>query len=893
LKRIELVFEKLKELDRGIGVSALDISEALSLSRANVSSDLNRLCDEGKVSKSNGRPVLFSTVEEALIEKESTTIDKFALKNQSLFSAVEQAKAAILYPPRGMHILILGDTGVGKSMFAGLIHKYAAEIDKMKMEAPFVTFNCADYANNPQLLISQLFGTKKGAYTGADSDRPGLIEKANGGILFLDEVHRLPPEGQEMFFTFMDKGVYRRLGETDQERKASVLIISATTENPESALLKTFTRRIPMVIRIPDLAERSLEERFNLIRGFFKEESSRLDREIIVSVNSMRALLSYNCSNNIGQLKTDIQLICAKAYADFVAYKKTDIKIGSAELPTYIREGLYKETEHRQIWNKLIGINKRYCCFDKGEEEFLFEEHKGEDSIYDMIDMRINELRGRGKRIEEMEQEMDKDIDEYFNKYIHSVNRRNDISNLESLISPEIVSVVEQIVSFSEERLGRILSQRVYYGLAVHIANSVERIKRNKRIINPQLNKIRTEHAEEFSIALDCLKTIERNLDITMPIDEAGFLALFLVYDENNKIHDNQEVKVIVVAHGSTTAASMAEVANKLLGVKHVIGINAPLEEKPHQVLSRLKAVVKENNSISDLLLLVDMGSLTTFGSELEKEFSVRTKTIPLVSTLHVLEAARKSMIGYSLEQVYKETLNINAFMEQESMREYFEAEENSKMAIITICTTGEGSARTIKSCLEKELQFDSNLLEIIPLNIVSTENISSRIRGISKEKSILCIISSFSINSGFKQFGLNEVLSKKAIKPIQQLIDIETTYIKMGDTLKHQLKNIDGAEAFKDIKRFITQIEEALDIKMDRDILIGITLHMGCMMDRLKVGGVIIEFEDSRQYISDNPRLYSAVKNACTEIDKKYGIYIQVDEICYIMSYFDMGKYN
>lgn len=261
LGRIDEVFNKLIELYDGEGVATINIASELGLSRANVSNDLNRLCEEGRVIKKAGKPVLYTPirVEEVKENKKKevklNTLDEFASTNKSLYSAVEQAKASILYPPNGMNMLILGKTGVGKSMFVSLIHKYAIEMKRFTKDSPLITFNCADYASNPQLLLGQLFGSKKGAYTGAETDKVGLIEKADNGILFLDEVHRLPSEGQEMLFTFMDKGVYRRLGETDIERKAKVLIICATTEEPGEVLLKTFTRRIPMTINIPSLSE--------------------------------------------------------------------------------------------------------------------------------------------------------------------------------------------------------------------------------------------------------------------------------------------------------------------------------------------------------------------------------------------------------------------------------------------------------------------------------------------------------------------------------------------------------------------------------------------------------------------------------------------------------------
>lgn len=464
--RIDEVFNKLIELYDGEGVTTIDIATGLGLSRANVSNDLNRLCEEGKVIKKCGKPVLFTPIikKKPKVKKilNKNVLDNFVVENKSLYSAVEQAKASVLYPPNGMNMLVLGETGVGKSMFVSLIHKYGIEMKKFIENSPLITFNCADYANNPQLLLGQLFGCKKGAYTGADSDNVGLIEKANEGILFLDEVHRLPSEGQEMLFTFMDKGIYRRLGETEFERKAKVLIVCATTENPEKVLLKTFTRRIPMTIHIPSLAERSIEERFSLISTFMKDESARLDKEIKVSMNSIKALLSYDCESNIGQLKVDIQLICARAYAEYVSGRKTDIKVNSLDLPLYIRKGLYKEVDHRQLWNKLIDINKKYCIFNNINDEIIFEDYKEESNIYELIEARYHQLKDRGIDESNLQETMNFDIDNYFKKYINKLNKNFnctfDISQLEGFIDGDIRRVILEIINFSEDRLNRKLS---------------------------------------------------------------------------------------------------------------------------------------------------------------------------------------------------------------------------------------------------------------------------------------------------------------------------------------------------------------------------------------------------------------------------------------------------
>ena len=368
MKRIDLILDTLKKLDVGIGITTTDISIHLNIERSNASKDLNILVSKGIIFKNNTRPVkYFLNNPFKNTAKSISEIDNFSTLYPSLKNSINLAKTSILYPPFGMNSLIIGDTGVGKSMLAKLMHSYAQSLKAI--DIPFIHFNCSDYSNNPQLLVSHLFGVKKGTFTGASSDKEGLIEKANNGIIFLDEIHNLPNEGQEMLFLYMDTGCFRRFGEISEQRKSSALIICATNKDINSTLLDTFLRRIPIKIPLPSLAERELDERLTLIELFIKGESEKLSEDILISRKSLLALLSYNCPNNIGQLKNDITLSVANAYFQYIVHNKKQIKINSPDLPAHIKESLDNSNLDKE--NTLldhIDFKNNYLCYSKDTE---------------------------------------------------------------------------------------------------------------------------------------------------------------------------------------------------------------------------------------------------------------------------------------------------------------------------------------------------------------------------------------------------------------------------------------------------------------------------------------------------------------------------------------------
>jgi transcriptional regulatory protein LevR/transcriptional regulator with AAA-type ATPase domain len=877
----DLIYKKFFELNIQDGIDTKTLASLVDMTRANVSHELNELCKEGKLYKSSSRPVLYFISNNENVHTESQ-LELLAKNNISLKDSVEQAKAAILYPPKGMNCLILGSTGVGKSMFASLMHNYALDMKVKPENSPFIVFNCADYSSNPQLLTSQLFGVKKGAYTGADADKTGLIEQANDGILFLDEIHRLPPEGQEALFIFLDTGTFRRIGDSEI-RKSDVLIISATTEDPTSALLNTFTRRIPLVINIPSLKDRTLDERLYLIKSFFKYESIRLNKEIYVSLNSLRALLSYDCPNNIGQLKSDVQLLCAKAYSEFLTNQKNDVRIHSKMLPTYIKEGLYKEKEHRVLWNKLMSEEIEYFRFNGSNENTNTIFNNGDNTIYNFIESKLEKLKSLDISDIDIENILEKDIAKHFNKNNSEVSEEANKKNLLTIIDEDILNCFDKIISFISQRCNIKFDNNLYTAFALHINTLVNRINNDKIIINTNLNKIKELYPLEFNIAIELKQILENHINKSIPIDEAGYLTLFLIPDNTFNSISKDKVKVILIAHGESTATSMADVSSSLLGENYVIPINAPIDVAPSRVLEQLKQSIQDNPTSAGYILLVDMGSLTTFADTIKKDLNVNIKVISLVSTLHVLEATRKALIGSSLEEIYNAVLMVNSYVEMH--KNVSDATDSSdKILIVTACLTGEGAAIAIKNFLLSNLRIDKDYFEIVCLNCLDKNYFKQKILNLQKENEILFIVSSFPVNSPIKQFTMYDVFNMNILNELQTIIDTKTTMLNIPKIIEENIHNIDGTTLYNDVTIFLNSIENKLSIKISDENKTGIILHLSFVVGKLRNEDSPAVYPEKDTYIRLNFNLYNIIKENLSFINNKYKLEISDDEICYLI---------
>jgi len=234
--------------------------------------------------------------------------------------------------PVDVPVLIQGETGTGKELVAQALHRLSARKDKA-----FVAVNCAGLTDS--LLGSQLFGHKRGAFTGAVSDHEGYFEAAEGGILFLDEIGDMPLTTQATLLRALQEGEIIRLGES-RPRKVDVRVLAATHQNLQDLVEKGNFRsdllyRIRVArLQLPPLRER--REDIPLLSEAFLGQARAVTRKPDVreiSPEAMQTLLRYPWPGNVRELKSTFDYALIHCHGAQIQFSDLPPEIGGTTAP--------------------------------------------------------------------------------------------------------------------------------------------------------------------------------------------------------------------------------------------------------------------------------------------------------------------------------------------------------------------------------------------------------------------------------------------------------------------------------------------------------------------------------------------------------------------------------
>ncbi|WP_445971458.1 hypothetical protein IGI71_001311 [Enterococcus sp. DIV1279b] len=749
-KRIERIYQYIVEntmsgLGEKKGLSTSEVADHLAIQRSNASKDLNKLVKEGRVEKSDSRPVRYwaagvdpssrekyvPSYKESRPQREKafpqrvqgnpSDRDIFATiigANGSMKNAVEQAKAAILYPPKGLNCLITGPTGSGKTYFAHAMFQFAKSNQVIADDKELIVFNCADYANNPELLMSHLFGYVRGAFTGADQEKIGIIDQADESMLFLDEIHRLPPEGQEMIFYFMDHGTFSRLGETGKNHQANVRIVGATTEDPNSTLLDTFTRRIPINIQLPFFEKRPASEKVDLVRVLVGQEASRIQRTITLTEDVVKALIGSVSFGNIGQLKSNVQLVCARGFLNHM--QQDEIEIDLIDLPEGIRSGLIVLGNRRNELAELSKILEPKISIQPNQNlnNIQSDSYELPYNLYDIIGDKAALLKADGLDQEAINHFISTDINVHLKSFYkdHGFSF-NSVNKLSEFVDQKVISVTNQIYEMVRKRLNYDFQQNFIYAMSLHISSFLKKIHLGEeRQTNDNIRQMVADYPQEFEVAKEVRDFIGDSFHVAIPESESYYLAVLLV--SLRTTHSSGKIGVVVAAHGNSTASSMVQVVKQLLEVDQVTAVDMPLDMPPAVALKKIVDSVRAVNDGSGVILLVDMGSLATFNNEIQRETGVAVRTVDMVTTSIVLETVRKaSVIGTDLDQLYdslRKFRGYGAVTVEEPV-----TQNHHPKAILAVCASGKGTAQRIKELIQSSLSKRQNQnVDVVTLSV-------------------------------------------------------------------------------------------------------------------------------------------------------------------------------
>ena len=230
------------------------------------------------------------------------TVDPFAGPSPAIRGLAEQARRLVA---SSSPILIEGETGTGKGVLARWLHRNGPRGDE-----PFVDINCAGFSR--EFLETELFGHEKGAYTGAVSSKPGLLEVAHRGVVFLDEIGDLDPQVQPKLLKVLEEKRFRRLGEV-RDRQVDVQLIAASHQNlPALVNEKRFRgdlyfRISTIPLRVPPLRERigDVPVLARSLLAVFADDLGR--RNLRFSAAAERALTAHSWPGNVRELRNVLE----------------------------------------------------------------------------------------------------------------------------------------------------------------------------------------------------------------------------------------------------------------------------------------------------------------------------------------------------------------------------------------------------------------------------------------------------------------------------------------------------------------------------------------------------------------------------------------------------------
>ena len=875
--------------------TTLEIAQKLNISRSLCSQYLNELVSEGFLIKIVGRPVLFLC--KKLLEKKYSVIFESPeylsvgeLKKElncnenkkeafhkavgfegSLKYPINQVKSALLYPPRGLPILLYGGKGSGKYFIVKLAFEFAKDQKMIPGDSCLIKTTALRYKDNGTDFSNQLFGIKRDGQV-----KPGLIESARNGIVYIEDADVLNKSCIERLIDYTRTGAFSRIGQAEKVYSSTRIIFSITAEFQDELLLQN---DIPIKCYIPRLDERYSEEKEELILKYFGQEGSLIKKPVYISKQLFDVLMNYSFKNNIAELKNCIKTICANAYLK--NSKDDKLEIYTYYLPDEYLHKMQLDLKANYREEELIPVNENRNNHREAEMLSLFDKVlayyddfvKKKSTFWEFCEYSLEVMR------------------KYYDYLSSNENcRKGKVHSIEKLIHDSI-SGIKDIYDINLPLNCSLILSRMIYNL--HMAESTVLFWQRKRndTINSCLNLLKEMMPGEYACSSKIADCIKGNLDIQL--DWMDFILLILNLHFYNKDLTNQDTIGIVICHGHSTASSIADAVNQLIGKRIFEAIDMPLSTSAAEMQRLVESYILSHGYYRNIILMVDMGSLEDIGNNIQILNEMQIGVINHISTSMALNIGNKIIQNQELETILSEVC-------EEEIYNYKILKSKKKQdAIIFTSDAGIEVSRKIlglfvNSLLKKIdvnfIEYDFNQLQRNGVNdkIFKNYNVRMLVKPYALQIDKVCTVSLEDMINSEGVEKVNQILRQYLNE--QEIKSFNERFIKNFslESVMESITILNPVILLEHVSEALNNLQNAMKVDFTNKTLVGLYIHTCLLLERLvtKSEIQILDKTKRRSFEKNHGDFIECILKSFKDMMKNYNVKLPIDEMIYIYDY-------
>lgn len=877
------VLEKLDRLTRDLNIDSVrtfttaNIAAECHVSRSLASQHLNELVRQGLAIKVNTRPVIFlhrhaaeryfrcklDKLEFASMQDllktvgmdEAHDFDKAIGFELSYGTCIDHLKSAIRYPPHGLPALLVGEHGTGKQLMSELTFEYGVNSGTLPQKARYIHIDCACYEGRDADLEGAVFG---------EGPQSGAQYEAQGGVVYLSCFDHVSAAARER--------ILQRIGSGDSDEGTDVRpprCLLSTNRSVDSDVVRAIARRVPILVSLPRLAERGVEERTSLVMHYLRVEGRRVGADIAVSRGALRALVNADFKDNIDGLRSCITNCCASAYLNrdsetltIQTYNLPSSVIGHAEPETDDDRIISGDKDVNDPSARAIGFFQKIIdpvdALDAGEISFT--------EFFTGAAMSVHAY------------------DDYMNFENQSMNPR--ISSYEQLLGP----MVEEVNRAYGIELTRKITRSIAQSLFTQLWSGVNLVKwrqLNTVCIKRALDLLAKNQPGTATVVEQV--AAKTKIALGMELDDLSQLILFIeVGDTLRTTGGPRDYLGVIVCHGYSTATSIADAADRILRTHVFEAIDMTYDQDVTEIVGQLSRLLERYAHCKSMAILVDMGSLEKINDAVSGLTACDIHIVNNVSTGLALEVGSALIAHADLSGVLDRAGEVCA-------PGYSIVRGSRENDAVAFCSeSGIDAADKIRGIVQNSLPGRSNVqLVTCDYSMLAQKGDAAPLFDGYRIRAIVGTMDPGVASVPF--VGLEDILYQGSSDALDRalfpLVDPEGvaefhSNLLRNLTLKSVIESItilNPEMLYIEADRAVKRLAELSGEEIDARRRIGVYVHLCGLIERLVTKNFVDEAPDTDAFERDHADFIEWFREAFADMTRRYRVEIPVSEISYV----------